>query len=480
MEALRTKILPLLKGNQLLSDWFLQLFPTEKAPDSSYFNYETLYMKRNPMDTEGNSNKKDLSYERIPTSEITPDPETTSCCGLKYLHGRLFYGHRILLPARLSFLVLESLHAAEIDEHLVMEDDESNQPVECVHNTHELDKSHSENEGNSSHSGDDEDDDLINNDSENSKSPTKEKFPIKERHEKMNESFDENSYVLCDESQLKTHAIRLNPSSIYSHSYSDNEMMDQNMREDSSDSSLKGSPKRQHQNLLPLFGTKQSGKNSVSPNSKKMKSPESHPTTMKLDSPIKSNSPALLMAKKLKSLTEEESSNDERPLNERIKEFQKIKAKDNLKPICEINEDSESDYESSIEIIKNHKRLKKRVSGKKVSNDAKFKKQKIPESQIIPSSSSEAVEILANPESSVVPVSTSTSTSTLKLSPVKTSDIWTRDEDKIILEAIEQGYSSEEDLINKVENKLNRRGHREIGRRYQFLMNVLKQFQSQT
>lgn len=33
MEKIKTAIIPLLKGNQLLIDWFLQLFPTEKPPN---------------------------------------------------------------------------------------------------------------------------------------------------------------------------------------------------------------------------------------------------------------------------------------------------------------------------------------------------------------------------------------------------------------------------------------------------------------
>lgn len=485
MESLRTKILPLLKGNQLLSDWFLQLFPTEKAPDSSYSNYETLYMKRKSIDMEDNSNKRNLSYERIPTVDIVPDPETSGC-GLKYLQGRLFYGHRILLPARLSFLVLESLHSSEIDEHLMMEDDESiyNQPVDCVHNINEIDKNNSENEGNSPHSCDDEDDDdIINDCDEKSKSPIKEKSPTKEKKNKLNDAIVENNYVLCDDLQLRTHALRLNPTVHY---YSDNEMMESVAREDLSDSSLKGSPKRQGVNLLPLFGSKQPAKKPTSPNAKKIKSPESNPTTIKPESLIKLNSPALAIAKKLKSMTEEESSGDDRPLSDRMKDYHTIRAKENLNTLLEIDNDSESDEENTIEIRKNRKRLKKRASGKKNAIDGKlnsYKKQKTPESQ---------TKILT----SSVPTTTASTTSSQAVAPLTSDAIlsssdksstshemviyenWTRDEDKIILEAIECGYSSEEDLINKVEEKLNRRGHCEIGQRYQFLMNVLRQFQS--
>lgn len=38
MERVKTTILPLLKGNKLLTDWFLQIFPSESPPDG-YVNY---------------------------------------------------------------------------------------------------------------------------------------------------------------------------------------------------------------------------------------------------------------------------------------------------------------------------------------------------------------------------------------------------------------------------------------------------------
>lgn len=42
-------------------------------------------------------------YEHIPQTEILPDP-VDSPCHLRYINGGIYYGSRILLPAKLSFM----------------------------------------------------------------------------------------------------------------------------------------------------------------------------------------------------------------------------------------------------------------------------------------------------------------------------------------------------------------------------------------
>lgn len=79
MDMIKPKILPLLKGNQLLIDWFLQIFPSERIPDSAADEYESLIIKNNLTD-EGTDSEV---YETILQTDLMPDPVENSPCGTK-------------------------------------------------------------------------------------------------------------------------------------------------------------------------------------------------------------------------------------------------------------------------------------------------------------------------------------------------------------------------------------------------------------
>lgn len=58
--------------------------------------------------------------------------------------------------------------------------------------------------------------------------------------------------------------------------------------------------------------------------------------------------------------------------------------------------------------------------------------------------------------------------------PVNTSTIWSRDEDKIVLEQIKMGFTNEETLVLTLhEEKLPNRSYNEIYDRFKFLMDVI-------
>uniref|UniRef100_A0A182M2J7 Myb-like domain-containing protein n=1 Tax=Anopheles culicifacies TaxID=139723 RepID=A0A182M2J7_9DIPT len=101
MEQVKTKVLPLLKGSTLLTEWFLQLFPDERPPESSISEYEHIAMKKYPTN-DSNCDAASV-YEHISYIETLSDGPENPCAsnGIRYIQGRIFQG---ALPARLTFL----------------------------------------------------------------------------------------------------------------------------------------------------------------------------------------------------------------------------------------------------------------------------------------------------------------------------------------------------------------------------------------
>lgn len=97
MAAIKQRFLPLLKGNPLLIEWFLQLFPTEHPPEGQDNEFEEL------------QTKNELPFEEIPAALVLAESgsdatQTQTSCPIKYMQGRIQYGNRYILPADLSFL----------------------------------------------------------------------------------------------------------------------------------------------------------------------------------------------------------------------------------------------------------------------------------------------------------------------------------------------------------------------------------------
>lgn len=209
IERIRSKILPLLKGNQLLIDWFLQCVGPDKC-ESSKDEYETLVLRK------GNELFDDDQFEYIPQSGIVADPNDNPC-HIRYINGRIFYGNRFPLPAKLSFSAtpcsLLTNESIQSNKHLVIVSDDKCSQYRCIHNIKEFvdnklrDKPHSELEPvcSAGENSDEEqqyitpvektdDKNCIDDEAENG-------FP-----------FPNTEYILCDNTLLRAHSVRLNPS----------------------------------------------------------------------------------------------------------------------------------------------------------------------------------------------------------------------------------------------------------------------------
>lgn len=414
MEAIKAKILPLLKGNPILADWFVALFPTEKPGEPTPSDYETVNVEKNQQSDDITDNLE--SFEKIPASELFPDTENTSGCGIKYLQGRIFYGNRILLPAKLSFLAYEMFPPPPLINSGELIPQSGENETNCVHNIRNL----IENAPNPIS----EDVNLSLSSSEEPEDHKTGLSSIKPQLLPFSPLSDDASYEICDDTALRMHAIRINPIVHTNRSFGD-AGDGHHHKDELSDASLKNSPRR-------------NAKKPISPQTKKstMKSPPmvEIPRSM-IEIPLAS--PALVTAKRLRTLVEEDlvpTSEDERPLSERIKEGggqNRLKNK-RSRVVQAVADESESELNKSIGIAK-----KRRRKGNKKEENVSKK--------------------VATPVES-----------------------WTRDEDKLILEVIECGVTDECELVGNVQGQLERRTHREIVERYGFLMEVMKQFQINT
>lgn len=322
IEKIKQKVLPLLKGNQFLTDWFLETFPSEKVPDSLETTPEVVKLK----EIDSNDN-----YEIIPYSDLIQDTSEnqTQPCQTRYVQGRIFYGSKVLLPAKLTFIAEE--YARRMNS-IVPEDSENDHVDACVHGAREI------------------------GESKLAKYLSGEVESASSTDETNNLTVEQ----ICDDNELKIHAIRLNPT-LYS------------TPSNGQSSSEPLSPKKQ---ITRSYERRKSPKKTV------IRSPV---CPKKLPDPVPSTSsasPAIAAARKIKVLI-----NDS-------------------KPSCS-------------------KDLKQEVA------------------------------------------------------PVLENKSWTREEDKIILEAIRSNSNDDTSmLIEKISEKLTARTSQEIQERHTFLMDVLSKLQS--
>lgn len=99
MERLKQKLIPLVKGNQLLLDWFTGMF--DKPMESNGGEFETVYIKKSLSDSDNSID----NYEEIHSKDIIecPSVDELNACSVKYRNGKIMY-QGILLPAKISFL----------------------------------------------------------------------------------------------------------------------------------------------------------------------------------------------------------------------------------------------------------------------------------------------------------------------------------------------------------------------------------------
>lgn len=307
MDTMKLKILPLLKGNQLLIDWFLEIFPSERIPESTTDEYESLIIKNNLTD-DGTDTE---CYETILQNDLMPDPVENSPCGTKYIQGRIHYGSRFPLPGRLSFLAFDE-ETTSI-QHIEPSTTTATAPInECIHAIRKT--------------GDEK---LLEMNLTNSEIISS----LNAIHGNENDDDDNETEILpnlCNTTVLRAHGIRLNPAVHGSNITNPAEVLkiltipesEINFNEISY---LKDSPTKQI--------TKNYKKNPASPIVKKNKSPINRKSSLTL-SLVCPDSPAIAISRKLKSLVETDNSEDEKS---------SIGRRNSIKKSPKTDDDSESD-----------------------------------------------------------------------------------------------------------------------------------------
>lgn len=264
MDRLRVKVLPLLKGNQLLIDWFMQLF--EKPHDGLPIEYESVYIKKSLSDSESSVD----NYEEIHSKDLIDcdNNDEMNTCGVRYQNGKVRY-HGTLLPAKISFLAHDapSLSSTKKDENSL-----------CVHDIRQNIKF----------------------------SDTKtEDCATDECSKKLKKT---KKYKLCDAQTLHAHAVRLNP--VHAHhgeKLSDLTHLLSPPNHQFTSLEEKNSPKK-------VKNLKKSGN---SPKKSMNKSPSSSSgNSASFSPPTQSPSKALQTAKKLRTLIDEGS---EEPSKKKMK-----------------------------------------------------------------------------------------------------------------------------------------------------------------
>lgn len=366
IDVIKEKLFPLLKGNQLLIDWFMQLF--DKPPDCPLSEYETINLKKCVSD-----DSSEDSYEEIPATDLIEcdNFDEMKSCGVQYRNGKIYYYCGTLLPAKIAFLAIDAklpestastsdkprgLCVHEIRKHVTFTDKKVEEPNENAKKT--VGKKKIKKKGKE---GDDK----------NEKKVKKKK-----------------KSVICDSHTLHAHAVRLNPV----HAQHGEKLSDLTHY-------FTGSPKK-HRN-------KKTG------NSPEKASPSSETATTSDTSPIQ--------------------------------------------PVVSIQ------------------RIKEEVLDEPVKKRIKLEETTIPRvTTTIISAEKQSSSALSKKPRSEIPV-TSTSTPTGKKDKLvqdRSSENWTRDEDKIILEEIKVGYDKKEKVFEVLLSKL-KRSRNEIQQRYEFLFDLV-------
>jgi hypothetical protein len=369
LERLKTKFQPLLKGNQLLIDWFDQLF--EKPPASLNPEFECVYIKKSLSDSE---NSIDSYYEEIHSKDLVDgdNVDELNSCGVRYKNGKIMY-QGILLPGKISFLAHDSVSVPPKEKR----DPKSL----CVHQLRKHVKF---------------DDTKAIKESEKPESSSKKsaKKAVKK-------------HKLCDAQTLHAHAVRLN--SVHA----------QNGEKLSDLTYLLTPPKRVNGSSDSPKKARSVKRGAISP--KKNKSPSSS-SGNSVSPSSGSPSKAVQTAKKLRNLV----NDDEQPTKKR-------KVADNQ------DKTSRAD--------------KKKKTQKANDTAAALKK--------------------AEPETKPDNIDSSDSKSE---SSTRWAGDWTRDEDKLILEKINN--HNREDLLRALLPEL-KRSRSEISSRYDFLLDIIKMHKKQ-
>lgn len=362
IDVVREKLFPLLKGNKLLIDWFMQLFG--KPLETPLSEYETINSKK-----VFNDDDAEELYEEIPSTDLIEcdNIDEMKKCGVQYRNGKIYYYSGSLFPAKISFLALD----AKIPEQ-PKSDESKGLCTHAIRNNVSLKLTEEPNENVKKTVG-----------------KKKAKKDAKESDENDEKKLKKKKPIICDSNALHAHAVRLNPV----HAQNGEKLSD-----------------------LAHYFTRSPKKtrNKKNTNSPEKTSPTIEAASSSETSPTSSSAPSVSKLK-LDDVTDE-------PVKKRLRTD-----------------------EPTIP------RITTTIVSADFSSSSSSKKPR-PE---VSSSSSAA-----------------TSSKKDKPTPDRSSENWTRDEDKIILEEIKIEGAEKEKVIGVLLTKL-KRSRLEIQQRYEFLIDLV-------
>ncbi|KAH8403651.1 hypothetical protein KR215_000428, partial [Drosophila sulfurigaster] len=494
IKKVESKILPLLKGNQFLCDWFLQQFPQAKPPKRMLPPVETINMHEVL-----NNNSGEFVETVNELLEDVPVQGKPPGCQLRYLNGRIFYGSKIMLPAKLSFRAA-SIYNEQHNDALIGEN------FTCAHGVRaqgeKLISAAAAVDSDDAAERSEEDDasralviDTTTGDEENSCS----------------------SLDMCDDVALRAHAMRLN-ASYYSNNFNSATTSTPNISSghhhaqhhpNAKKTAInfgEMSPRRQNSsNVSPLSGVTPFGAtastSNASPQSDKRKSPSKkvrsplaqtqsrprynnqpmvviHEPQMRSSAPV---SPAIECAKRLRTLIDQESIiPDEVDSKVGIRIIAQAKQSPEP-PVTKVEEGN--DKEQTLPVIK----MDVENSGDELESlSACSTPQHVITTQFDSDEDCklDVVATLANctnkEDDETSPAESTAEKANTAASPTAiagTSNAWKREEDKIILIEMKMGARDRQHLIQRMVAKLPHRNETELRARHQFLMDFLSKLQ---
>jgi len=419
-------------------------------------------------------------------------------CHLKYINGRIFYGAKILLPAKLSFMAASIYNEQSHDVPTV-----SSEPLTCAHGIR------AQGEKLLSLAANTDSDDAADRSEEDDASRA---LIIDTTGDEQNSC---SSIEMCDEAGLRAHAIRLNASLYTNSSFSNAATSTPNMANSHGHHHPHAkktainfgdiSPRKQsafnNSGLSPLLGTTNS-----SPHVDKRKSP-----TKKVRSPLNqtqgrqrasnqpmvvihesqpSSSPAIECAKRLRTLIDQESVRDAADTKAGIRVIAQAKEQPAIRcspaTVTKIEPEPEN-LDDSAENMPVFTPFKMDLDQSEEELEPLLVSAgNTPQHVITTQFDSDedckldVVATLANctpNEEQTATASASTASTSQSESASSHSAAWTREEDKVILIEMKMGARDREQLIRRMCAKLKHRSIGELRGRHQFLMDFLSKLQ---
>ncbi|XP_017108479.2 uncharacterized protein mute [Drosophila bipectinata] len=486
MKKVENKIMPLLKGNKFLCDWFVQQFPQGKPPKRILSPVETINLLEVQNNTTGEYTETIQEFLDVPA------PSKPSC-HLRYINGRIFYGSKMLLPAKLSFMAASIYNEQSGDVPLA-----SAEPLTCAHAIR------TQGEKLISLASNVDSDDATDRSEEDDASRA---LVIDTTGDEQNSC---SSIEMCDDVGFRAHAIRLNAGLYSNSSFSNAATSTPNVG--SSHAHHHPHAKKTAINFGEVSPRKQSAFNNsglsplaanTSPHvdkrkspSKKVRSPQNqnqgrqrgsnHPMVVIHESQP-SSSPAIECAKRLRTLIDQESVRDATDTKAGIRIIAQAKQKTPTPPsIAKVEVESREGSRESISLLTPIKMDLDQSEDEMepLHMSAGGTPQHVITTQFDSDEDCklDVVASLASGSSSEVrgPVAlepATPSTSSKSQSSSFVSAPWTREEDKVILIEMKLGAKDREKLIKRMSAKLKNRTIEELRGRHQFLMDFLSKLQ---